>query len=191
MADREQQLRIRKQQRHFIHALIAQLLADALGNHRGIHVAGVGALGLDHGDWNAVNETHHIRSPRVRTLCRQDLELVAHFKTVRFRMLPIDDGNGRLMFLPIRHELGDGDAQVELFIQPLIGSGQAFLQGGCRQLANDLIDRVGRQWMELALIGKAAGLQYFHQRGLEDDFTVAAALAQADGWCQVSPAQCA
>ena len=93
-------------------------------------IAGLGPLGLDHHQRKAVDVAHDVRRAVMRALGGQHLAALGHIPPVGRRVGPVDDGDGGLMLLAVRHELGDGDAQRQLVVEPLVG-GQQALAGRC------------------------------------------------------------
>ena len=63
------------------------------------------------------------------------------------------------MLLAVGHEFGDGDAQRQLGVEPLVGRQQPFGERQRRHLAHDLVDGARRKRVGLALVVEAVRLQ--------------------------------
>ena len=83
---------------------------------------GIGAFGFDHHQRDAVDVTHDIGRARMRAVGGEHLAFFGDVPQVVGCIAPVDHRDGGLVLLAVGHELGDGDAQRQQVIQPLIGS---------------------------------------------------------------------
>ena len=190
-ADGHEQLCVGEQVGNLVRPLIAKMLADALVHSDLVGVAAFGPLGFDHHQWDAVDVAHHIGRAVVRALRGEHLQLLRHVPAVGGGVSPIDHGDGRLVLLAIRHELGDRDAQRQLVVQALVGRQQALGQAQGREFPHDLVDAAGGERIPLTLVFEATGLQHFDETGNQQHLARAAAQLQCLRGAQEVPTQVA
>ena len=188
MVHRQQQLGVGEKLRNLVVPLVTQILADSLVDRRFLGLAALRPLGFDHRQRQAIDVTDQIGNPAVRAVRGQHLQLLGHLPAIGRRISPVDHGNGRLMLLAIRHELGNGNAQRQLLVQPLIGWQQTLRQAQRRQLADDLLDAGRRQRIPGALVLKAPRLQNLDQPGSQHHLAGTAAQSEAGYGRQEIPA---
>ncbi len=108
--DRQQKLAVGEKLRNFVLALIAKSLGNSGFHRRAFSRLSIRALGLDHRQRNPVDKTHDIRTACLRQIRAQDTEFFRERKTVVLRVLPVDEGYGRVGLASV-DKLGDGDAE--------------------------------------------------------------------------------
>ena len=188
---RQQQLGVGEKLLNLVVPLVTQILANSLVDRSFLGLAALRPLRLDHYQRQAIDVTNDIGNPAVRAVGGQHFQFLGHLPAIGRRLGPVDDGDGRLMLLAIRHELGDGDAQSKHLVQPLIGRQQTFRQAQRRQLADNLLDAGRRQRIPGPLVLEAPGLQNLDQP--RPQHHLAATAAQGEACCgrQEIPAQIA
>ncbi len=168
---REQQLRIDKQKRYLANFLVSNILRDTFLDRIIAGTWQVGPLAFDYRKRNTVDKTDDVRATGVFThrVVAFDRELVGYVELVVISRdarlavtAPVNNRDGHAGFLAV-HKLGDGIAQRQHVVDTLVGRQQPFAQSRRCQLAHDLIDRISRQRVFLALPAKATFLQLFDE----------------------------
>ena len=119
--DRKQQLGIGEQMRNLVHALIAQMLGDALCNHVLARVVRVRAFGFDDHQRNAIHKTDNIRSASAGSAGVEDFKFVGHMELITVRIIPANKRDRGLGALAV-NEFGDCDAERQAIVYALVGS---------------------------------------------------------------------
>ncbi|OUJ05708.1 hypothetical protein HK25_05435 [Acetobacter sp. DsW_059] len=187
--DGEQKLAVGKKLRNFVLVLVA----DGLGNP-GVHSRAfarltIGALGLDHGQRNTVNETDNVRPAGLGQIRAQDAEFFREGEAVVVRVLPVNQGDGRVGLAPV-NKLGDGNTEQQMRGHLVIGVAQAGDKVRMRDVGDQRINGLIGQAVFLSFKRKAPFFQFRPQESVQHHGTLLATpQGQRLGWWQKPPAE--
>ena len=134
----QQQLRGDKEVGDLVLALVDAELFDAEGHRLFAVVVQVGALALDHGEGDAVDEEHDIGAAGGVAAALLDGELVGDVVDVTFGVLPVDIVEAEALAVAV-DRLGEARAQRQQLIDAGVGEQQA-LEGIVHQAFDRLAD---------------------------------------------------
>ncbi|GCD65879.1 hypothetical protein NBRC3279_1370 [Acetobacter pasteurianus NBRC 3279] len=148
--DGQKKLAVGKKLGDFILVLVTNTLGNASLYRWTFARLTIGALGLDDGQWNAVDEADNVWPAGLCQIRAQDAEFLGKGKAVVLRVLPVDEGDGRVGLVPV-DELGNGNAEQQMRGHLVIGIAQAGDKIWMRDVGDQCVDR---------LIGQAVLLSF-------------------------------
>jgi hypothetical protein len=121
----EQELGVGEERRELVGLLVAEELVDGVAGP----VLAAGALALDHGQRDAVDEEHEVEPAGFAAVLRRDLHLGGDVPEVARRLLPIDVAQGKTF--PVAGDfLLEALAEHEQVEDAVVGSQQAVVERG-------------------------------------------------------------
>ncbi|GCD67269.1 hypothetical protein NBRC3279_2760 [Acetobacter pasteurianus NBRC 3279] len=189
--DGQKKLAVGKKLGDFILVLVANALGNASLHRRAFARLTIGALGLDHGQWNAVDEADNVRPAGLGQIRAQDAEFLGEGKAVVLRVLPVDQSDGRVGLVPV-DELGNGNAEQQMRGHLVIGIAQTGDEVRMRDVGDQCVDGLIGQAVLLAFKREAPFFQFRPQEGVQHHGALPVApQGECFGWGQEPPAECA
>ncbi|GAL97020.1 hypothetical protein ATR1_057c0005 [Acetobacter tropicalis] len=187
--DGQQKLAVGKELGDFILALVAQGLGNSGVHGRAFARLTIGALGLDDGQRNPVDEADDVRPAGLRQIRTQNAVFFGEGKAVIFRVLPVDEGDGRVGLAAV-NELGNGNAEQQMRGHLVIGIAQAGDEIRMRDVGDQRINGLIGQTVFLSFKRKAPLFQFRPQERVQHHGVLfAAPQRQRLGWGQKPPAK--